>query len=44
MLLEIWSYCHRCMDRTMQMFIRDEGKYEVYLCDRCKQEHRVAVR
>jgi hypothetical protein len=26
----------------MQMFIRDEGKYEVYLCDRCRTSWLVA--
>jgi len=42
--MSIWSYCVHCWDRTMQKFVRDEGKYEVYLCDTCKSKHRVAVR
>lgn len=40
----IWAYCTICWSRTYQVFVRDEGVYEVYRCDTCGQEHRIAVR
>jgi hypothetical protein len=43
-LLQIWAYCCTCWDRTHQVYVRDEGIYEVYLCENCKHEHKVAVR
>ena len=43
-VIKIWSYCVTCWDRTSQYFIRDEGKYEVYVCERCNREHKIAVR
>jgi hypothetical protein len=43
-LLQIWAYCVNCWDRTQQVWMRDEGIFEVYLCENCKCEHKVAVR
>ena len=40
----IWAFCNFCCDRTHQAFVRDEGKYEVYQCDNCGNEHKYAVR
>ena len=40
----IWSYCTHCWDRTMQLFVRDEGKFEVYKCETCGNYHKIAVR
>jgi len=42
--MSIWSYCQVCMDRTLQLFLRDEGKFEVYKCETCGVCHQYAVR
>jgi len=42
--MSIWSFCQVCMDRTHQLFVRDEGKFEVYQCEICHIFHKVAVR
>jgi len=40
----IRAYCPVCGAQTEQVFARDEGKYEVYVCQRCGQDHKIAVR
>jgi len=44
LLIRIFSYCTVCWYATSQVFIRDEGIYEVYQCEQCHSEHRIAVR
>ena len=39
-----WFYCPHCWNRQEQRFIRDDGIYEVYRCENCKEENRKAVR
>lgn len=43
-IIKIFSYCCFCWYATDQVFIRDEGIYEVYKCEQCQHEHRIAVR
>ena len=37
-------FCPLCGETTQQVYIRDLGIYEEYLCQRCGMLHRVAVR
>ena len=43
-VLTILAYCIICWANTYQVFARDEGVYEVYICDVCGNEHKIAVR
>lgn len=43
-IIIIWAWCPFCSFQTNQVFSRDEGKFEVYVCDNCGHEHKVAVR
>jgi len=40
----LWFWCPVCMVREEQMFIKDDGIYEIYKCQGCKCENRKAVR
>lgn len=40
---KIWFYCQRCMNRTEQTFVKDEGIFEVYECPE-GHTNKVAVR
>jgi hypothetical protein len=42
--LTIWHYCRICWDRTNQDFLRDEDEFEIYRCQDCNCENKVAVR
>jgi hypothetical protein len=42
--LVIWFFCAFCMMRTDQEFKYDDGIYEIYECQLCNHENRVAVR
>jgi len=43
-LLKIILYCMVCCIATDQIFVQDDGVYEVYRCERCGNQHRIAVR
>ncbi len=37
-------FCSICWTDTFQTFVRDEGRFEIYACDTCGTEHKIAVR
>jgi len=42
----IWAYCGNstCWTQTNQMFIEDDGIYEIYACTVCGNKQKAAVR
>ena len=42
--LVLHIFCPLCGETTRQVYIRDLGIYEEYLCQQCGMIHRVAVR
>lgn len=44
--LTIQHWCENCQRETRHAFVKDEGKYEIYVCcvPSCGCEYRAAVR
>ena len=45
-ILAIVHWCDQCQRETRHVFVRDQGKYEIYICaaPRCGHEYWAAVR